>query len=119
MQEFLDGREKRKLGLPDNSGWQMQYDELVVRFLAEAPISTEPRRAWLKQVLERNPLRLTIGADLANIGKLTADCMKIGKKQTPHYAVFSVQAPLKQLSRWATVIGLRMAKLIGDLHSMD
>src|SRR3990170_7039410 len=74
FKEFLEGRERRKLNLPDYSGWQMPFMEIVKRFLAEAPLSTERRRAHLRQILERNELGLQVGSDLANIGKLTVAC---------------------------------------------
>lgn len=108
LKKWLEKLEARVLGLPDSSGWQMRYETMVGRFLAEAPLSTERRKKYLKQVLEKNFLGLRVGADLAHLGKLTARCQKLvaEKQTTDHFAVFSVQAPVKQLSRWAASVGL-------------
>src|SRR5438128_250101 len=32
FKEFLDEREAKRLGLPDRSGWQMPYEEIVTKF---------------------------------------------------------------------------------------
>mgnify|MGYP001558429190 CR=1 FL=1 len=103
---FLEGRDSKRLNLPDHSGWCMSYQDLVKRFLVEAPISTERRRARLQLVLGRNECGLQVGSDLAHIGKLSATCRKVQEKKGEHYAVFSLQAALKQLSRWAACVAL-------------
>jgi hypothetical protein len=41
---FLDGFERRKMGIPDNSGWPMPFADAVARFLKDAPTSDERRR---------------------------------------------------------------------------
>jgi integrase len=106
FKEFMDGREAKCLGLPDKSGWKMPYDELVTKFITEAPLSTERRRNQLRRILERNELSLAVGSDLASIGKLTAACRKLVEKCGEHYVIFSVQRTLKQMSRWAASVGI-------------
>ena len=78
---FLEGRDSKRLNLPDHSGWCMSYQDLVKRFLVEAPISTERRRARLQLVLGRNECGLQVGSDLAHIGKLSATCRKVQEKK--------------------------------------
>src|SRR5687767_7570001 len=60
---FLEKRSLAAQGLPDASGWQMPYAELVTRFLKESPISSDERRERLRVVLSPNPLKLEVGAD--------------------------------------------------------
>ncbi len=36
--EHMASREAVRIGLPDNSGWQMPFVDLVERFVEEAPI---------------------------------------------------------------------------------
>src|SRR5206468_4006726 len=72
FKEFMDGREAKSIGLPDKSGWTVSYSDLVAKFIAEAPLSTEARRSCLKLVLERNELGLSVASDLAAMGRLTA-----------------------------------------------
>lgn len=105
---FMEGRERVRLGLPDNSGWSTPYAKIVDRFITEGDISTERRRSRLRLVLEANPLKLRVGADLANSGRLTAECRRLiaAGKITANYATESLQAPLKQLAGWAANVGL-------------
>lgn len=108
LKKWKDEREAERLGLPRASGWQMNYEELVSRFLAEAPISSSLRRESLRRTFYKNYLELQVGADLAHVGKLTARCMKLiqdGVVQD-HFAVFSIQASLKQMSRFLASAGL-------------
>ena len=106
--EYLVGREKLSIGLPDNKGWTTSYLDLVAQFLTGSVISTEDRRQDLERLLRLNHLNLKVGADLANIGKLTNACRQLvsAKTVTGHFAAFSIQSPLKQLTRWAATIGL-------------
>jgi integrase len=114
FQHHLSKVENRRIGLPDNSGWEMPYAEMVERFLEEAPIRSQPRWKYLKCVLERNELGLRVGADLAQMGKLTAEAKRLltrkgedGKpKCTLQYVRGHVQGSLKQLSRWAASVSL-------------
>jgi integrase len=114
FQRHLAKVEDRRIGLPDNSGWEMPYPELVERFLEEAPIRSQNRWKYLKCVLERNELGLRVGADLAQAGKLTAEAKRLlarkdedGKQKcTLQYVRGHVQGSLKQLSRWAASVSL-------------
>lgn len=108
LKNWKNAREAERLGLPRASGWQMHYEELVSRFLAEAPISSSRRRENLQRTLGRNYLGLQVGADLAHVGKLTARCMKLIQDGVvkDHFAVFSLQAPLKQMTRQLASTGL-------------
>jgi integrase len=106
FKEFMDGREAKRLGLPDKSGWQMSFDNLAAKFIAEAPLASEDRRERLRLVFERNELDLAIVADLADLGKLTAACLKLIPKHGDNYVVFSIQRSLKQMSRWAASVGI-------------
>ena len=120
--KFVQGLHKVRVGLPDETGWQMTYDDLVARFLKEAPVSTEKQRKRIKSVLTENALGIQIGRELANRGKLHAKLVRYaqtleqdpqperrradgkragGKQRTAHYAAHYVQKYLKQLSRWA------------------
>ena len=103
---FLDNLNARKLGLPDNSGWQSSYKEIVKRFLAEAPISTDDRREMLRHYLELNPLHMNAGSDFTAKGRLTAAAMKIAQQRGGAFVRRYVQAPLKQVSAWAASIGI-------------
>lgn len=49
--EYLAGREKLRIGLPDNSGWTTSYEDLVKQFLQGAVFSTNDRRETLRRVL--------------------------------------------------------------------
>ena len=106
FKEFLDGREARKLGLPDNSGWQISYDEAVKRFLAEAPIPTPVRRDQLKFDLEHNLLKLRFLRELGSLGALSAKCHRLLDSQKDIYVIKNVQQPLKQLAAWCASTGL-------------
>ena len=108
IMEYLAGREKIGLGLPDTAGWRTTYAQLVERFIEGAVISSKQRRALLTRVLEKNHLHIKVAADLARIEKLNAECRRIteGGKFTAHYVAFYIQRPLKQLTRWAASMGL-------------
>jgi integrase len=106
FKEFMDDREAKRIGLPDRSGWLLSYDELVTRFLSEAPLSTDGRRSRLKLVLERNELGLAVGSELTDVSKLTAAALKLIPKRGGSYVVFSIQRSLKQMARWAASVGL-------------
>lgn len=108
LKKWIERREAESYGLPTASAWTMRYEDLVTRFLDEAPLSSKSRRMGLEKVLRRNYLKLQVGADLAHVGKLTARCMKLVQdgEVSDHYAVFSIQAPLKQLSRFLASTGL-------------
>jgi len=106
--EYLAAREKLGLGLPDNSGWTTSYADLVRQFIEGSVIASEHRRDRLEKVLKQNHLGIKVGADLANAGKLTAECRRLSENGavSRHYAAFSIQRPLKQLSRWAASVGI-------------
>ena len=104
--DFLRRREARKIGVPDHGGWEMSYDDLVTKFLAEAPIPSERRRKSLKYELELNLLKIQVGADLAEIGGLTVKCRKLLETKRDCFVIKCVQQPLKQLAAWAASIGL-------------
>ncbi len=104
--EHMASREAVRLGLPDNSGWQLPYKDFVARFLAEAPISSDERRHRLAQVLERNELKIGIVSELTKRGKLTARCRAVAKTQGDVYVTQTLQPFVKQLSAWAASIDL-------------
>lgn len=108
LKKWQDRREAERMGLPTAVGWQLPYDELVARFVAEAPITSLRRRELLKSILLKNHLRIRAGADLAHLGTLTSRCLNLVTQGefSEHYAVFSVQKTLKQLSRWAASVSL-------------
>src|SRR5579862_3054694 len=106
FKNFLDGREARKLGLPDNSGWEVSYEEAVARFLKESPIPSDVRRDQLKLDLGRNLLNLHVLAELGNIGTLTTKCHRLLDNHKDIYVIKNVQQPLKQLAAWCASVGL-------------
>ncbi|MGD0093972.1 MAG: hypothetical protein ABSE73_29030, partial [Planctomycetota bacterium] len=103
---FLDNLNARKKGLPDNSGWEMAYPSLVEKFIAEAPISSDARRASLKRALGKNLVGMGAGADFSAKGRLTAAARKIAQERGEAYVIRCIQEPLKQVSAWAASIGL-------------
>jgi len=103
---FLDNLNARKKGLPDNSGWELTYTVIIERFIREAPITTDARRAQLRQCLQRNLLGMAAGADFTAKGMLTARARKLAQERGEMYVARCVQAPLKQVSAWAASIGL-------------
>ena len=104
--KHIDGLEAQKAGVPV-ADWGLPFEELVSRFVAQAPISSHERRALLKRVLERNELGLAVAADLNDTGRLTARARKlIEGGKSPAYVVKTVQRALKQLSRWAFRAGI-------------
>lgn len=106
LRRWLEEREAVKLGLPDYSGWQMSFPEIVEKFLEEAPISSDRRRKRLKQVLERNDLGLDVVSDFSDLGKMTARCRKVVPKRGDVHVGHTLQPALKQLTAWATSVGL-------------
>ena len=106
FKEFLDGRESQRLGLPDYAGWEMPYKDLVSRFLTEGQIASETRRAALECALRKNVLGLKVGSELGDIGKLTVRCRRLLPDMKDVFIRKYVQQPIKQLSRWATSVGL-------------
>lgn len=104
--QWLEGQERHKIGMADNSGWTMTFTEAVERFLREAPISTETRRSRLRQSFSLNELALATLADMSSKGTLTARCMALAKKRGDEYVRKTVQQPLKQLAAWAACIDL-------------
>jgi len=102
----LDNVQARADGMPDNSGWKLSYDELVRRFLKEAPISTPRRRLALERNLKLNLLGLRAGSDFANKGKLNSACMKLLESRTDIFVIKWIQQPLKQISAWAACCGI-------------
>ena len=97
--EHMASREAVRIGLPDNSGWQMSYNELVAKFLAEAPISSDDRRRSLARVLERNELDIRVVSELANLGPLMKRCLALVRSTSDVYVRDDVQAALKQHRR--------------------
>ncbi|MCZ7645877.1 MAG: hypothetical protein M5U26_11425 [Planctomycetota bacterium] len=108
LKKWQDRREAVRIGLPQDLGWEMGYEDLIAKFLKEAPISSNSRKSDLERLLRLNYLQIQVGADLAHVGVLTAKCMKLVQEGTvsDHYAVFSLQAPLKQLTRFLASTGL-------------
>ena len=107
MSVFIDNLEKVALGRPAEIGWSMAYEELVQRFLAEAPISSKTRKGRLKKDLERNLIGLKTGAELSQRGKLTALCLRLKDEHgSAEFVRKCVQQPLKQLSNWAASVDL-------------
>jgi len=104
--QFIEGREAKRIGLPDYAGWEMTYNDLVRQFLAEGQIASEQRRASLKYALELNLLGLQVGAELSDIGKLTGRCRRLLKNTKDVFIRKCVQQPVKQLARWAASVGL-------------
>ena len=104
LNEYLDERQGIADGLPAKTGWTEPYAALVKRFLNESDISSETRREVLARCLQANLLGLKAGADLDNVGKLTAGARKIAQTKGGHFARHYIQAPLKQLSRWLATV---------------
>ncbi len=102
LHEFLEDRQKLADNLPVSNGRRMPYLALVTKFLDEAPISSKERRDDLKRMLERNPLKLKLSAELFDRGRLTSACRKLNEGGDMRCGFRSVQAPLKQLTAWAT-----------------
>ncbi|MEI6232059.1 MAG: hypothetical protein WCT04_03345, partial [Planctomycetota bacterium] len=106
MQLFLESREKLKMGLPDNSGWQLLYAKIVERFVKESMISSDARRKCLRQYLDANPLELEVGAELSQMGTLTQKCHALMKTHGEGYVRKRVQQTLKQMTTWAASVGI-------------
>jgi len=104
--DYVASREAVRLGLPDNSGWQISYGKLVSRFLDESPISSDDRRRLLARVLERNELRLTVVSELASPGPLTSKCRKLAQDRGDVYVRDTLQQMLKQMTAWAAGEGI-------------
>jgi integrase len=104
--EHMASREAVRLGLPDNSGWQMAYAELVEKFLNEAPISSDERRNKLSRVLRGNDLDLRTVSELAKPGPLTAKCRAIAVQRSDVYVRDTLQQALKQLTAWSASVGV-------------
>ena len=106
--KFLEGLERRKIGMADNSGWTMPFTEAMEKFLEEAPIASERRRVELRHDLERNDLGLHTLADFGNKGKLTAKCVALARQRErgDEYVRKHIQQPLKQVAAWAASIDL-------------
>lgn len=113
-QAYLENRRGQAIGLPDTSGWQLPYDQLVTKFLDGAPITTDVRREELRRVLERNELGITCAVDFNDLPRLTGAARRLaerpalvehGKVVSPagsyNYVIKYVQQGLKQLTRWA------------------
>ncbi len=99
--KYLEQREKLKLGIEDMAAWEMPFKELVMRFLREAPISSDHRRDVLRSMLLANKLGIIRARDLCNIPKLTAKCVKLAREESDTFVRDRVQHALKQLTRWA------------------
>ena len=104
--KFMEGFERRRIGLPDDSGWSLLYEDVISTFLKEAPLTSDARRGILKKLLERNELKLHVLSQLGHKAKLTADCVALAKKKGDAYVRRRVQQPLKQLTAWAASIDL-------------
>ena len=105
-QEHTNRLEAQRAGVPV-ADWGIPYEELVAKFLAQAPISSPERRALLRRVLELNELGLVVAADLNDAGRLSARCMRsMEGGRSPAYVVKTLQGALKQLSRWAFHVGV-------------
>ena len=104
--KFLEGFERRKLGIADYSGSAMPFEDAVAKFLKEAPLTSGPRRNRLQHCLECNELGLTVLGDLNNRGKLTAQCVSLVRKHGDLYVRRRIQQPLKQLASWAASVDL-------------
>lgn len=109
--QFLDNLRQVAKGLPDESGWDASYTDLITRFIKEAQISTVDQRERLEKYLTENPLGLKQVAELTNIGKLNALCAAyIAKEERAvdgrgaHFVSKYVQSYLRQLTRWAASI---------------
>ena len=116
--DHMASREAVRLGLPDNSGWQMSYDKLVEKFLAEAPISTDDRRRSLARVLKRNELKVRVVSELANLGPLTKRCLALVKSSSDVYVRDDVQAALKQMVSWAASVGVLPMNPLAEWRSI-
>ena len=103
---WLECMERRKLGIADNTGWTIPFCEAVEKFLKEAPIASERRRARLRQALSLNELGLATLADLCSKSALTAKCMALQKVKSDVYVIKCCQQPLKQLAAWAAGVDL-------------
>ena len=104
--DFIKYVRDRKQGLPTDN-WKISYSDLVKRFVAEAPLSSESRRKELKRVLTLNPLGVCLGSDLARPGALSAACRELLEKEkcSDEYVRKSIQRPLKQMASWAASEG--------------
>lgn len=105
---WLEGLERRRIGMADNSGWTLPFSEAVEKFLREAPITSDDRRGDLRRLFAKNELELHTLGDLGNKGKLTARCVALARQGDgwDEYVRKSLQQPIKQLSRWAASIDL-------------
>ncbi|MCZ7645907.1 MAG: hypothetical protein M5U26_11585 [Planctomycetota bacterium] len=108
FRDFLEDLENQRLGLRARTDWSLPFTKLVDRFIAEAPISTADRREDLKRVLMQNHLKLGTIMDLRDPDKLTnkAGRLVASGAISSHFGRFSLQASLKQLTRWATGKGI-------------
>jgi len=104
--EWRDGREKLKLGLPDATAWEMEYETLVSRFAKEAPLSSKARRTRLESALLGNGLDLRRARDLCNRQRLSAACTALARDGRDEHVRKDVQAPLKQMAKWAAECGV-------------
>lgn len=102
--KFLEERERVRDGLPSNAGLRLAYEELVKKFVQDAPITSDDRRNDLRRMLERNPLRLTAVAELFDKSRLTSACRELANGKFRCCCWRSVQAPLKQMTAWAASV---------------
>jgi integrase len=114
FQPWRDGREKLKLGLPDEAAWEMEYATLVNRFIEEAPISSKRRRSRLKSSLLNCGLGLRRARDLCNRQQLSAVCTAMARAGRDQYVRKDLQAPLKQMTRWAAQNGILPLNPLAD-----
>ncbi len=105
FRQHMKKLEARKLNLPDNSGWETPFADLVKRFLEQSALSTT-RQSRLKRVFEANVLGVKVGAELANKGPLTEKCKALMAKRGDVFVIKCVQQPLKQLTAWAASDGI-------------
>lgn len=103
--EAMKQAELRQRGVATSNGWALPYAALVERFITEAPIASKSREKTLRRQLQDNPLGLTCGADFTQRGALTAQCKALVPKHGAVWVRRSVQATLKQVSRWAADVG--------------
>lgn len=112
--EHMASREAVRIGLPDNSGWQMPYKDLAENFLRDAPISSSKRRKALRALLLRNDLSLATARDICDIGRLSAGCVRLLKKYTDEHVRKCIQRPLKQMASWAASVKLLPVNPLAD-----
>ncbi len=107
FRQHMDELELEAVNLPSAARLKMPYDDLVSRFLNEAPITSEKRKEQLRCVLERNELRLGCARDLNDVNGLTVACKRLleAKARNASY-LLKLQAMLRQLSRWGFEAGI-------------